>query len=61
VDTADATARKRYRKTWESRRNRLVQLANSLGIAVIPLWTHEDVHIALMRGLERRLRMRAWL
>ena len=61
VNTSDSTARERYRDEWETRRNRLVQLANSLGIAVIPVWTDEDVHSALMRGLERRLRMRAWL
>ncbi len=61
VDTSDAEARRRYRETWEQRRRRLVQLANSLGVAVIPVWTNEDVHTALMRGLERRLRMRAWL
>jgi len=61
VNTSDSAARERYREEWESRRKRLVQLANSLGIAVIPVWTDEDVHSALMRGLERRLRMRAWL
>jgi uncharacterized protein (DUF58 family) len=61
VDTSDATARQRYREAWEQRRNRLVQLAHSLGVAVIPVWTNEDVHTALMRGLERRLRLRAFL
>jgi len=61
VDTSDAAARRRYREAWEARRRRLTQLANGLGIAVIPVWTHEDVHTALMRGLERRLRLRAWL
>ena len=61
VDTSDAAARTRYLEAWENRRRQLVQMANSLGVAVIPVWTNEDVHTALMRGLERRLRMRAWL
>ena len=61
IDTSDANARDRYREEWLSNRNRLVQLANSLGVAVIPVWTNEDVHTALMQGLERRVRMRAWL
>ncbi len=61
VNTSDSAAREKYRQEWQTRRDRLVQLANSLGIAVIPVWTDEDVHSALMRGLERRLRMRAWL
>ncbi len=61
VNTSDQAARERYRQAWEETRARLVQLAHGLGAAVIPVWTNEDVHAALMRGLERRLRMRAWL
>ncbi len=61
VNTSDPTARENYRQAWENTRQRLIQLAHGLGAAVIPVWTNEDVHAALMRGLERRLRMRAWL
>ncbi len=58
VDTGDAEARAAYRKAWHDRRNRLVRLAHSLGVAVIPVATDEDVHTALMRGLRLRLRTR---
>ncbi|WP_457667805.1 DUF58 domain-containing protein [Thiolapillus sp.] len=61
VNTSDEKGRQRYREAWEKRRKQLQQMANSLGIAVIPVHTNEDVHSALMHGLERRLRMRAWL
>ena len=61
VNTSDEKARAAYTRAWDERRARLQQMAASLGIAVIPVATNEDVHKALMRGLERRLRMRAWL
>ncbi len=61
VNTSDEKAREAYSRAWEERRSQLQQMAASLGIAVIPVATNEDVHKALMQGLERRLRMRAWL
>jgi len=61
VDTSNAAGRQTYRDQWQQRRSELIQIANSLGIAVIPLLTNEDVHGTLMHGLERRIRMRAFL
>ena len=61
VDTGNSQARKEYRQAWNRRREALNSLANSMGIAVIPVSTDEDVHLSLMRGLERRSRMRAFL
>ena len=61
VDTGDATGRQAYREQWRQRRRKLHQIANSLAIAVIPIATNEDVHSSLMHGLERRIRMRAFL
>ena len=61
VDTGNDAARRDYHEAWLRRRRALTRLANQLGIAVIPIATNEDVHITLMRGLERRARMRAFL
>jgi len=61
VDTGDAADRQAYNEQWQQRRKELMQIANGLGIAVIPLMTNEDVHRSLMHGLERRIRMRAYL
>jgi uncharacterized protein (DUF58 family) len=61
VDTSDAAGRQAYREQWQQRRDHLIQIANTLGIAVIPLMTNEEVHGSLMHGLERRIRMQAHL
>jgi len=61
VDTADKAGREAYRRAWQQRRDQLTQLANGSGCAMIPLLTNQDVHTALMKGLERRMRMRAFL
>jgi uncharacterized protein (DUF58 family) len=61
IDTSDSKGRAAYTQAWEARRQQLQHMAASLGIAVIPIATNQDVHKALMHGLERRLRMRAWL
>jgi uncharacterized protein (DUF58 family) len=61
VNTSDQQGQQYYLQDWTQRRQLLLQTANVLGIAVIPVRTDEDVHTALMHGLERRLRMRAWL
>jgi len=61
VDTAEPTGREAYRHSWQQRRERLVQIASNAGCALIPLLTDQDVHMALMHGLQRRLRTRAFL
>jgi len=61
VDTADKAGREAYRLAWQQRRDQLAQLANGSGCAMIPLRTNQDVHKSLMKGLERRMRMRAFL
>lgn len=61
VDTSDEKGRQEYRETWERRRQSLGQMATAMGIALIPIQTNKDVHSALMEGLGRRLRMRAFL
>jgi len=61
VNTADESGRRAYRDAWEKRRENLVQIANNCGCALIPVDTTEDVHAAMVRGLERRLRMRSFL
>ncbi len=61
VNTADEAGRQAYQRAWQQRRERLVQIAHGAGCAMIPLDTDQDVHSALMKGLERRLRMRAFL
>ncbi len=61
INTSDPQGRKAYREAWQKRRDLLTQTSNGLGVALIPIATNEKVHSALMRGLERRLRMKAWL
>jgi len=61
VNTADKAGREAYRRAWQQRRDQLTQLANGTGCAMIPLLTNHDVHKSLMKGLERRMRMRAFL
>lgn len=61
VDTAEQSGRQAYRRQWEHRREQLAQIANNAGCALIPLLTDQDVHLTLMRGLQRRLRTRAFL
>jgi uncharacterized protein (DUF58 family) len=61
VDTAEPSGRQTYRRQWEHRREQLAQIANNAGCALIPLLTDQDVHLTLMRGLQRRLRTRAFL
>jgi uncharacterized protein (DUF58 family) len=61
VNTSDESGRQLYRDAWQQRRETLVQIANGCGCALIPVDTTEDVHSALMRGLERRVRMRSFL
>ena len=57
----DETGRQAYQQAWEERRDRLTQIANNTGCAMIPIDTHSDVHKSLMLGLERRMRLRAYL
>ena len=61
VDTTDKAGREAYQRAWQQRRDQLTQLANGVGCALIPVLTHQDVHMSLMQGLERRMRMRAYL
>jgi len=61
VNTSDDAGRDAYSKSWQQRRNALLQLANGSGCALIPVDTTADVHATLMQGLERRLRMRSFL
>jgi uncharacterized protein (DUF58 family) len=61
VNTADKAGREAYRRAWQERRDQVTQLANGAGCAMIPLLTDQDVHMSLMQGLERRMRMRAYL
>lgn len=61
VNTADESGRRAYRDAWQKRRENLVQIANNCGCALITVDTGEDVHAAMVRGLERRLRMRSFL
>jgi uncharacterized protein (DUF58 family) len=61
VNTADEAGRQAYRQAWQERRDRLTQIANNTGCAMIPIDTDRDVHKSLMLGLERRMRLRAYL
>lgn len=61
VNTDDAGGRQAYHDAWVERREALMRTAHGAGCALIPLSTAEDVHTSLMRGLQRRLRMRACL
>jgi len=61
IDTDDADGQRAYTELWEVRRATLIQLANRLGVAVIPVQTSHDVHRSLMSGLAMRARSRAYL
>ncbi len=61
VDTSDAAGREAYRAAWQERRDEVTRIANGAGCALIPVQTTQEVHYALMQGLERRVRMRAFL
>jgi uncharacterized protein (DUF58 family) len=56
VDTDSAEGRQRYREKWESLRGHLQVMCKRLGIDLIPLLTHDDVHRMLIDGLRRRMR-----
>ncbi len=57
VDTDDAEARAAYAERWRRTRQALLNMAGSLGLAVIPIDTGEDVHRSLQRGMEQLNRM----
>jgi uncharacterized protein (DUF58 family) len=61
VNTSDDAGREAYRRAWQKRRDKLTQLANGSGCAMIPIETGAEVHATLMHGLERRMRMRSFL
>jgi uncharacterized protein (DUF58 family) len=61
IDTDDVNGQRLYRERWEARRALMNQVANRLGVAVIPVETSADVHHALMTGLALRARFRAYL
>lgn len=61
VDTSDAEGREAYQCAWQDRRDNVIRIANNAGCALIPVQTNQDVHFSLMQGLERRMRMRAFL
>ena len=61
IDTDDVNGQRLYRERWEARRALMNQVANRLGVAVIPVETSADVHQALMTGLALRARFRAYL
>jgi uncharacterized protein (DUF58 family) len=56
VNTASRAGRERYRESWERHRTGIEQLVARLGLSLIPVWTHEEIHQALAAGLRRRLR-----
>ena len=58
VETDDEAARARYRADWDARRDALRQLANRLGLLLMPLRTDEDVHRTLLAGLQRHVERR---
>ncbi len=58
LDTDSAVGRQHYRERWERERQELKDMAHRQGIALIPLRTNEEVHMALMNGLRRRARVR---
>jgi uncharacterized protein (DUF58 family) len=53
IDTANRQARERYTREWEVRRHWLQGLSNRLGITLMPVATHDEIHLALSRGLAR--------
>ena len=53
IDTRDAKARDHYRQVWEKRREVLKLMTNRLGIPLMPISTHEEIHSALTNGLAR--------
>ena len=58
VNTDDDPGRNAYRAQWERRRQKLRDLANRMGIALIEIRTDEDVHLGLTEGLRRRAQVR---
>ncbi|MGD8908809.1 MAG: DUF58 domain-containing protein [Chromatiales bacterium] len=53
IDTANRQARERYTQQWQERRQRLQGVCNRLGVPLMPIATHEEIHLALTRGLAR--------
>jgi uncharacterized protein (DUF58 family) len=53
IDTRDARAREEYRQVWEKHREGLKLMANRLGILLMPISTHEEIHSTLTSGLAR--------
>jgi uncharacterized protein (DUF58 family) len=58
IDANDPAGRERYRTDWRERRDNLKTTASRLGVSVIPIATHQDVHRSLMDGLRRHARAR---
>jgi uncharacterized protein (DUF58 family) len=51
IDTSDADARASYQQAWQERRERLLALARSLRVLVLPVRTDQDIHLTLVRAL----------
>jgi uncharacterized protein (DUF58 family) len=58
LNTDSEPGRRAYREAWDVRRKALLATANRFGVPLIPLLTHEDVHLSLLKGLRRRVRGR---
>ncbi|MEJ2609198.1 MAG: DUF58 domain-containing protein [Candidatus Thiodiazotropha sp.] len=53
IDTRDKASRERYSQTWHKRRQELTNLANRLGIPLMPIATNEEIHLTLSCGLAK--------
>jgi len=53
IDTADAKGRLAYTANWQQTRDELIRITRRLGIQMIPLETHIDIHLSLRDGLTR--------
>jgi uncharacterized protein (DUF58 family) len=59
INTSDPQGRETYRREWRENRDSLLRVTNRLGISCIPITTRDEVHKALMIGLQRAARRKA--
>ncbi len=53
VDTSNKTALSDYSAAWERRRDALTSLATRLNLITLPIRTDEDIHVSLLKNLQR--------
>ncbi|MBT4836704.1 MAG: DUF58 domain-containing protein [Methylococcales bacterium] len=55
IDTDSETGRQKYKQTWTENRQQINSICKKLGIDIIEISTHDDVHSTLIKSLRKRV------